>query len=68
MAAIDRTESATKLRFRTEAEDSSAEIKLKIEINTRERQAFDRPQTIPYAVQKGKAPTCYIFRSPKTLR
>jgi len=30
----------TKLRFRTEAEDSSAEIKLKIEINTRERQAF----------------------------
>jgi hypothetical protein len=29
MAAIDRTESATKLRFRTEAEDSSAEIKLK---------------------------------------
>ena len=50
MAAIDRTESATKLRFRTEAEDSSAEIKLKIEINTRERQAFDPPQAIPYAV------------------
>jgi len=30
--------------------DSSAEIKLKIEINTRERQAFDPPQAIPYAV------------------
>jgi predicted nucleotidyltransferase component of viral defense system len=50
LAAIDRTASATKLQFRTEAEDGSAEIKLKLEINTRERQAFDPPQAIPYTI------------------
>lgn len=49
-AAIDRTDRATTLRFRTEAEDGSAEIKLKIEINTRESQAFDSPRAIPYTV------------------
>ena len=41
---------APKLRFRTEAEDGSADIKLKVEINTREREAYDKPKKIGLAV------------------
>jgi hypothetical protein len=51
-AAIAQTDSATKLRFRTPAEDDSGDIRLKIEINTRERDAFDPPEhcTMPSIV------------------
>jgi predicted nucleotidyltransferase component of viral defense system len=49
-AAIAQTDSTTKLRFRTPAEDDSGDIRLKIEINTRERDAFDPPRTLHYAV------------------
>ncbi|PID63963.1 MAG: hypothetical protein CSB44_00390 [Gammaproteobacteria bacterium] len=42
---------APKLRFRVPAEDDpDAQIRLKIEINIREIQAFDTPQTVDYYV------------------
>ncbi len=50
-AAFDQSETAPKLRFRTEAEDGSGTIKLKVEINTREIRAFDPPRTIRYEVE-----------------
>jgi predicted nucleotidyltransferase component of viral defense system len=50
-AAFEQSDIAPKLRFRAQAEDGSAIIKLKIEINTRERKAFDPPQTIRYEVE-----------------
>jgi hypothetical protein len=50
-AAFDQSATAPKLRFRTEAEDGSGTIKLKVEINTREIRAFDPPRTIRYEVQ-----------------
>ncbi|MGC1339501.1 MAG: nucleotidyl transferase AbiEii/AbiGii toxin family protein [Candidatus Binataceae bacterium] len=50
-AAFEQSDIAPKLRFRVQAEDGSAIIKLKIEINTRERKAFDPPQTIRYEVE-----------------
>jgi predicted nucleotidyltransferase component of viral defense system len=40
-----------KMRFRAPAEDGSGEIRLKVEINTREIEAFDQPQTIGFAVE-----------------
>lgn len=46
-----QSEIAPKLRFRTRAEDDSADIRLKIEIQTREIEAFDSPQTISYSVE-----------------
>jgi predicted nucleotidyltransferase component of viral defense system len=49
--AFEQSDIAPKLRFRAQAEDESAIIKLKIEINTRERKAFDPPQTIRYEVE-----------------
>ena len=49
-AAFDQSDTAPKLRFRTLAEDGSA-IRLKIEINTREVNAFDPPATIHYEVE-----------------
>jgi predicted nucleotidyltransferase component of viral defense system len=45
-AAFDQSEVAPKLRFRAEAEDGSAQMRLKVEINTREIEAFDRPETV----------------------
>lgn len=43
---------APKLNFRVEAEDGSgAPIRLKVEINTRERTAFDPPVEMPFAVK-----------------
>ncbi len=49
-AAFDQSQIAPKLRFRVPAEDGSGEIRLKIEINTREIEAFDKPQAIAFAV------------------
>ena len=50
-AAFAQSEIAPKLRFRTRAEDDSADIKLKVEIHTREIEALDPPQTINYSVE-----------------
>jgi len=48
---FDQSEVAPKFRFRTEAEDGSGLIRLKVEINTREREAYDRPITVPFKVE-----------------
>lgn len=45
-AAFDQSDVAPKLRFRAEAEDGSAQMRLKVEINTREIEAFDPPETV----------------------
>ena len=50
-ASLDQSAVAPKLRFRAPAEDGSGEIRLKIEINTREIEAFDLPQAIGFAVE-----------------
>lgn len=52
-AAFDQSQVAPKLRFRAEAEDmtSAAPLRLKIEINTREIEAYAGPQSIPYRVE-----------------
>ncbi|HWK48595.1 MAG TPA: nucleotidyl transferase AbiEii/AbiGii toxin family protein [Steroidobacter sp.] len=50
-AAFDRSAVAPKLDFRVPAEDSTAPLRLKIEINTRETEACDAPQSIPYAIE-----------------
>jgi hypothetical protein len=52
-AAFDQSQVAPKLRFRVEAEDktSPAPLRLKIEINTREIEAYAGAQTIPYRVE-----------------
>jgi predicted nucleotidyltransferase component of viral defense system len=44
---------APKLRFRVQAEDGNSEapIRLKVEIHTRERTAYDDPISLPYAVK-----------------
>ena len=47
-AQFDQSAVAPKFRFRVEAEDGSGvPIRLKIEINTREIEAFDRPVAFP---------------------
>ena len=46
----DSSPVAPKLRFRVPAEDGSGTIRLKIEINTGETDAFDLPASIPFAV------------------
>jgi len=52
-AAFDQSQVAPKLRFRVEAEDktSPAPLRLKIEINTRETEAYAGPRRIPYRVE-----------------
>lgn len=52
-AAFDQSQVAPKLRFRVEAEDASvpAPLRLKVEINTREIEAYAGPRTIPYRVE-----------------
>ena len=47
---FEQSEVAPKLRFRVPAEDGSGDIRLKIEINTREIEAFDPPQTLAFGV------------------
>jgi predicted nucleotidyltransferase component of viral defense system len=41
---------APKLRFRAQAEDPAAQIRLKVEINTWEIEAYDAPQAISFRV------------------
>jgi predicted nucleotidyltransferase component of viral defense system len=51
-AQFDQSPVAPKLRFRVEAEDGSGvPIRLKIEINTREIEAFDAPHALPFRIQ-----------------
>jgi predicted nucleotidyltransferase component of viral defense system len=50
-AAFDQSNIAPKLRFRVPAEDGSGDIRLKLEINTREIEAFDAPQAIRLSVE-----------------
>ena len=47
---FDQSEVAPKFRFRTDAEDGSGLIRLKVEINTREREAYDPAVTFPFKV------------------
>ena len=47
---FDQSEVAPKFRFRVEAEDKSATIRLKLEINTRERDAYDPAVIFPFEV------------------
>lgn len=47
---FDQSEVAPKFRFRTEAEDGSGLIRLKVEINTREREVYDPAVTFPFKV------------------
>ena len=51
-ASYDRSTVAPKLKFRVPAEDPAvaALIRLKLEINTSETEAFDTPQTLPFRV------------------
>ena len=50
-ARFDQSPVAPKFRFRVEAEDGSGvPIRLKIEINTREIQAFDDPASLPLKI------------------
>ena len=50
-ARFDRSPVAPKFRFRVDAEDGSgAPIRLKIEINTREIQAFDGPASLQFKI------------------
>ena len=48
-----QSEIAPKLKYSVEAEDktSTAPIRLKIEINTRERVAYDTPQALRFSVE-----------------
>jgi predicted nucleotidyltransferase component of viral defense system len=48
---FDQSEVAPKFRFRTNAEDGSGLIRLKVEINTREREAYDPAVTFPFKVE-----------------
>lgn len=52
-AAFDQSAVAPKLRFRVDAEDpaAAAPIRLKIEINTREIDAYDPPLSMPFKVE-----------------
>jgi predicted nucleotidyltransferase component of viral defense system len=51
-AQFDQSPVAPKQRFRVEAEDGSGvPIRLKIEINTREIEAFDTPHALPFRIQ-----------------
>jgi len=50
-AAFEQSNTAPKLRFRVPAEDGSGDIRLKVEINTGEIEAFDLPQAIRYRVE-----------------
>jgi predicted nucleotidyltransferase component of viral defense system len=51
-ASFEQSQVAPKLRFRVPAEDqaATAQIRLKVEINTAEREAYDPPQAIPFRV------------------
>jgi len=48
---FDQSDVAPKFRFRVDAEDRSAPIRLKLEVNTRERHVYDAPHGIPFKVR-----------------
>jgi len=50
-ATFDQSNIAPKLRFRVPAEDGSGDIRLKLEINSLEIEAFDPPQAIRFSVE-----------------
>lgn len=52
-AAFDQSPVAPKLRFKVPTEDkiSTGDIRLKVEINTREIEIYDRPYVIPFRVE-----------------
>jgi hypothetical protein len=50
-ATFEQSNVAPKLRFRVPAEDGTGDIRLKVEISTREIDAFDPPQAIHYHVE-----------------
>ena len=51
-AAFERSRVAPKLIFRAQAEDgAAAPLRLKVEISTREKEAYDEPWSIRYAVE-----------------
>lgn len=50
-AGFDQSPVAPKLQFRADAEDGAAPIRLKVEINTREIEAYDPPLSIPFNVE-----------------
>jgi len=52
-ANFDQSPVAPKLRFKVPAEDaaSSAPIRLKLEINTSETQAYDPPRSVPFRIE-----------------
>ena len=52
-ANFDQSQIAPKLKFRAEAEDksSTAPLRLKVEINTREIEAYDAPLRVAYSVE-----------------
>lgn len=51
-ARVENKDRASKLRFTVPAEDNPAvNIRLKVEINTRETEIYDRPYTIPFKVE-----------------
>lgn len=47
--SVKLTDTAPKMNFRVEAEDGTP-IRLKLEINTRERTVYDKPISMPFAV------------------
>ena len=49
-ANFEQSRVAPKLHFRAPAEDSAAQIRLKVEINTSEREPYDEPLAIPFRV------------------
>jgi predicted nucleotidyltransferase component of viral defense system len=51
-ANFDQSPIAPKLRFRAPAEDTAAaaQIRLKVEINTAETEAYDPPQAVPFRI------------------
>ncbi|MCF7689354.1 MAG: nucleotidyl transferase AbiEii/AbiGii toxin family protein [Cephaloticoccus sp.] len=66
VAKFDMTKVAPKLRFRTPAEDGTGPIRLKVEINTHEIEAYDAPLAIPFRVENpwftGEAPVSTFSR------
>jgi predicted nucleotidyltransferase component of viral defense system len=50
-ASFDQSQIAPKLRFRAEAEDGSSDLRLKVEINTRDIRAYDPAQAISLTVE-----------------
>jgi predicted nucleotidyltransferase component of viral defense system len=65
-AQFDQSPVAPKLRFRVDAEDGGAQIRLKVEINTREINAYDPAVQIPFAIDNpwfaGKADVATFSR------